>query len=90
MSSLTAVLVGKTQSNMSTPRAVHTTRSTANPTPMQYLGLLGGSKPVHWSTTLQKESFSSPPLRPPIAYPGVFLFTISAMQMLLNLASSPP
>lgn len=44
---LTAVLVGKTQSNMSTPRAEHITRSTANPTPIRYRGLFFGSNPVH-------------------------------------------
>ena len=42
----TAVLVGKTQSNMSTPRAQQTTRSVANPTPIKYLGLSLGSKSV--------------------------------------------
>ena len=56
---LTAVRVGKTQSNMST----QTTRSVANPTPMQYRGLFLGRSRVESSTTLQKVSLASPPLQ---------------------------
>lgn len=33
-----------------------------------YLGLSSGSEAVHWATTRQNESLSSPPARPPIAY----------------------
>jgi hypothetical protein len=33
---------------MSTPKATHTTKSTGYPTPMRYLGLLGGSFAVHY------------------------------------------
>jgi hypothetical protein len=56
-----AVRVGYTQSYMSTPRAVHTTRSSGYPTPMRYRGLSAGSAAVHLDTTGQKSFFSSPP-----------------------------
>lgn len=39
---LTAVLVGNTQSYISIPNALHTIRSTANPTPIRYRGLSFG------------------------------------------------
>jgi hypothetical protein len=38
-----AVLVGNTQSNISTPKAIHNIRSTGYPTPIKYLGLLLGN-----------------------------------------------
>lgn len=44
---LTAVRVGKTQSNISIPRETQTTKSAANPTPIRYLGLSLGKKSVH-------------------------------------------
>ena len=60
---LTAVLVGNTQSNISTPRAQHTTRSVAKPTPIRYRGLSSGSMSVVRCTILQKSSLLSPPLK---------------------------
>jgi hypothetical protein len=33
-----------------------------------YRGLFSGNPAVHWATTRQNESLSSPPARPPIAY----------------------
>ena len=60
---LTAVLVGNTQSNISTPRAQHTTRSAAKPTPIRYRGLSSGSNPVVRCTIFQKSSLLSPPLK---------------------------
>jgi hypothetical protein len=59
---LTAVLVGNTQSNISTPRAQHTTRSAAKPTPIKYRGLSSGSKSVVRCTIFQKSLLLSPPL----------------------------
>ena len=49
------------------------------PTPMRYLGFSSGSTSVHKVTILQNSSFSSPPLKPPIAKPGTSLLTISEM-----------
>lgn len=34
---------------------------------MTYRGLSSGNAAVHWATTRQNESLSSPPARPPIA-----------------------
>lgn len=63
MQKLTAVRVGNTQSNMSIPRATHTTKSVANPTPIRYLGLFLSSISVPKLTIGQKSSFASPPLK---------------------------
>lgn len=63
----TAVRVGYTQSNISIPSATQTTKSSANPTPIKYLGLSSGSKSVHLFTIRQKSSLHSPPLKPPTA-----------------------
>lgn len=59
---LTAVRVGKTQSNMSHPSAQQTTKSAANPTPIKYRGFSLGRRSVERCTIFQKWSFSSPPL----------------------------
>lgn len=63
MNQLTAVLVGKTQSNISIPKATQTTRSIAIPTPIRYLGLLLSKISVPRLTIGQKSSFASPPLK---------------------------
>ena len=85
-----AVLVAKTQSNISTPNNAHTTKSTGYPTPIKYLGLSFGISSVHVSTTFQKSSFVSPPANPPIAYPGRFRLFISRTAVFLKSRSSPP
>lgn len=85
-----AVRVGKTQSNISTPRAEQITKSSGYPTPIQYRGLSFGSKSVQSDTTRQNSSLDSPPLNPPIAYPLASLFIISAMHILRRPKSSPP
>lgn len=59
---LTAVRVGKTQSNISMPSATQTTKSAAKPTPIKYRGLSSGSRSVHLFTIRQKSSLHSPPL----------------------------
>lgn len=59
---LTAVRVGNTQSNISTPSATQTTRSMATPTPIRYRGLCLSSIPVPRLTIGQKSSLASPPL----------------------------
>lgn len=65
------------------PRDMVVYSNTANfghmtyPTPIRYLGLLFGSRSVQRETVFQNNDFSSPPLRPPIAIPGVLRFTIS-------------
>ena len=41
-------------------------------------------------TIFQKSSLASPPLRPPMAYPGVSLLIISAAHFFLSSASNPP
>lgn len=111
---LTAVRVGNTQSNISQPRATHTTKSTAYlqnmrimivlmpehktlnliktcwksfnispeprltyPTPIRYRGFSLGKRSVLRVTIRQKSSFSSPPLRPPMANPGTSRWVIS-------------
>jgi len=47
------------------------------PTPIRYLGLLFGRRSVQRVTVLQNKDFSSPPLSPPMAIPGVSRLTIS-------------
>jgi len=69
-----AVRDGYTQSYMSAPSAEHTTRSRGYPTPITYRGLSSGNNAVHCDTTLQNACFSSPPARPPTAYPGRWSF----------------
>ena len=51
-----------------------TTRSRGYPTPITYRGLSSGNNAVHCDTTLQNACFSSPPARPPTAYPGRWSF----------------
>mmetsp|Transcript_5105 Transcript_5105/g.21701 ORF Transcript_5105/g.21701 Transcript_5105/m.21701 type:complete len:213 (-) Transcript_5105:199-837(-) len=87
-----AVREGYTQSYMSAPSAVHSTRSSGYPTPITYRGLSFGSAAAHCDTTLQNALFSSPPARPPMAYPGKSLsrFSSPSMQSFLRRASSPP
>ena len=63
-----AVRVLKTQSNISTPRQEHTTKSTGYPTPIRYRGLSLGKISVQRLTILQKSAFISSPAKPPIAY----------------------
>lgn len=62
-----AVLVGKTQSNISTPRETPKARSTGYPTPIRYRGLPAGRTSQHWRTVLKKSFLASPPESPPIA-----------------------
>lgn len=57
---------------------------------MTYLGFPSGKRLVHVSTTLQYASFSSPPLKPPIAMPGVSRATISSQHSLRSPKFSPP
>jgi hypothetical protein len=64
-----AVLVGNTQSNISTPRAAHRAISIGYPTPIKYLGLSLGRCSQENLTILKKSVFASPPANPPIANP---------------------
>lgn len=77
---------------MSTPSAVHTSRSTGYPTPMRYRGLAGGSFFVHCETTFQNSCLSSPPASPPMAYPGSQSerAIMASRQMSRSSGSSPP
>ncbi len=59
--------VGKTQSNMSTPRATDSTRSSGVPTPIKYRGHSFGIFGEISSITSNITDFSSPTLKPPIA-----------------------
>ena len=85
-----AVLVGNTQSYMSTPSAEQTTKSTANPTPIRYRGLSLGKTSVETETIFQKSSLASPPLRPPMAKPGTFLLISWLAQSFRFSTSKPP
>ena len=64
-----AVLVGNTQSNISTPNPAHKAISIGYPTPIKYLGLFFGKYSQQYLTILKNILFASPPASPPIAYP---------------------
>ena len=64
-----AVLVGNTQSNISTPKLEQTIKSSGYPTPIKYLGLFLLILLAVYLTIFQKSYFASPPDNPPIAYP---------------------
>jgi hypothetical protein len=85
-----AVLVEKTQSNISIPRQTHTTRSSGYPTPIRYLGLFSGKSLAEFETVSQKLVFYSPPAKPPIATPLYLLKSTEFMQCSLNDLSIPP
>lgn len=51
-----------------------------HPTPMRYRGFPRGRWSVLSDTIRQKSSFSSPPLKPPMAKPGTSRWVISAVQ----------
>lgn len=63
-------LVGMTQSNMSTPRAIASRRFWGVPTPMRYLGRSLGSMLHTTSIMSYITSTGSPTARPPMALPG--------------------
>ncbi len=52
-----AVLVGNTQSNISTPKQAHKTKSIGYPTPIKYLGLFFGSVSQQYFTIFMKSYF---------------------------------
>ena len=64
-----AVRVGKTQSNISTPKPAHRAISTGYPTPIKYLGLFLGRNSQLYRTIRKKSDLAYPPAKPPIAYP---------------------
>ena len=72
------------------PKAEQTTRSRAKPTPIRYRGLFLGKTSVEAATCRQNLSFSSPPLRPPIANPGVSLSISSLAHSFRNSSFKPP
>ncbi len=85
-----AVLVGNTQSNISTPWIEPKIISTGYPTPITYLGLSLGKYSQHSLTILKKSVLAYPPASPPIAYP-LASFDINAYKHLfLKSGSIPP
>ena len=67
---LRANRVGRTQSKRSTPRATPIQRSSGEPTPIKYRGLLAGRISATISSISAMTGFGSPTLRPPIAQPA--------------------
>ena len=65
-----AFLVGKTQSNISTPKKTASTISSGFPTPIRYLGLSSGRIFDKCFRTFVFSSLGSPTLNPPIAMPS--------------------
>ena len=79
-----AFLVGRTESNMSTPLITASRMSPGAPTPIRYLGLQSGSRSVTTSIISYMVFFSSPTESPPIAYPGKLISTIFFVQYSLR------
>ena len=71
-----AFLEGITQSNMSTPRAMHSSRLLGVPTPIKYLGFDLGNISVTKAVISYKSSSGSPTDNPPIALPMAFFEAI--------------
>uniref|UniRef100_A0A0K2TES0 Uncharacterized protein n=1 Tax=Lepeophtheirus salmonis TaxID=72036 RepID=A0A0K2TES0_LEPSM len=75
---------------MSIPKAEQTTKSTAKPTPIKYLGFSFGRTSVDAFTIFQKSSLASPPLNPPTANPGTGLSMSSLAHSIRFSALRPP
>src|SRR5262249_48411329 len=63
-------LVGRTQSNISTPRSTPSHMSSGCPIPIMYRGESSGKREAQTSVIRHIDSFGSPKPNPPIAYPG--------------------
>ena len=71
-----AFLVGITQSNISTPRAIFSRMFIGVPTPIKYLGLSSGRIAVTTSVIAYISSAGSPTDNPPMAFPCPPTFAI--------------
>src|SRR5665213_787465 len=65
-------LVGITQSNISTPRAMHSRRFQGVPTPIRYRGFSAGRFSQQSAVISYSCSSGSPTLNPPMAFPKAF------------------
>src|ERR1035437_3492835 len=77
--------VGITQSNMSTPKAIHSKIFQGVPTPIKYLGLFVGRLSQHSSLISYIFSVGSPTLNPPIAFPVAAFEEIYSHDIFLRL-----
>jgi len=85
-----AFRVGSTQSNMSTPRATASIRSTGCPTPIRYRGLDFGNSAQSRSTISSPSVRPSPTHSPPSANPSNGMAPSRSKQRARSRASVPP
>ena len=76
--------VGITQSNISTPNAIHSKIFQGVPTPIRYLGFCDGKISQHNSVKSYMVSMGSPTLNPPMALPVAFLDAINSADTFLK------
>src|SRR5215467_14581211 len=82
--------VGITQSNMSTPRLIHSKIFHGVPTPMRYRGLSAGRFSQQSAVIAYVVSSDSPTLRPPMAFPSAALDEMYLQEVLRRSSNMLP
>src|SRR4029079_9564858 len=85
-----AVRVGRTQSNMSTPRAITSSTPSGSPIPMKYRGCVVGRAGAAHSTQSSISRLDSPTARPPSANPSNGSAAISSIDRRRSSGSVAP